>query len=148
MIATTVVPIPDNLDQLAAAIDATHRAAVGRAKDAIDYARQCGLHLITAKRLVAHGDWLGWLAANTLVTARQSQKYMRSPAEPKRTWVRIRSTLRSKPCPTTGRPRSTTAPISPDCRSAMPCPTRNLSAGSLAERQLEFLPHPLSSPDL
>jgi hypothetical protein len=29
MIATTVVPIPDTLGELAAAIDATHRAAVG-----------------------------------------------------------------------------------------------------------------------
>lgn len=77
MIATTVVPIPDDLAELAAAIDAAARAAVGRAKDAIAAARQCGLYLIAAKRLVAHGEWLDWLTSNTAVSPRQSQKYMR-----------------------------------------------------------------------
>ena len=77
MTATTLVAIPDSLGDLAAKIDAAHRAAVGRAKDAIDKARECGLLLIAAKRLVAHGEWLDWLSGNTAVSARQSQKYMR-----------------------------------------------------------------------
>ena len=72
-----LVAIPDSLGDLAAKIDAAHRAAVGRAKDAIDKARECGLLLIAAKRLVAHGEWLDWLSGNTAVSARQSQKYMR-----------------------------------------------------------------------
>ena len=74
---TALVAIPDTLVALAKAIDAAHGSAIGRAKDAIGQARQCGLLLISAKRLVAHGDWLGWLEANTSVSARQSQKYMR-----------------------------------------------------------------------
>jgi hypothetical protein len=37
---TALVPIPDNLDELAAAIDGAHKLAVGRANDAIDMATQ------------------------------------------------------------------------------------------------------------
>ena len=68
-----LVAIPDSLGDLAAKIDAAHRAAVGRAKDAIDKARQCGLFLIAAKRLVAHGEWLTGGAA-TPRSAHASEK--------------------------------------------------------------------------
>ena len=67
----------NRLPFLAAAINAEHRAAFGAAEKALEHAAECGRHLIEAKALVPHGDWLPWLKANTEVVPRQSQKYMR-----------------------------------------------------------------------
>ena len=67
----------NRLPFLAAAINAEHRAAFGAAEKALEHAAGCGRHLIEAKALVPHGDWLPWLKANTEVVPRQSQKYMR-----------------------------------------------------------------------
>lgn len=66
-----------DLRDLAAKIDAEHSAAHGHARRALERAAECGRHLIAAKALVEHGDWLPWLEGNTSVGARQSQKYMR-----------------------------------------------------------------------
>ena len=68
---TTRLPI------LAAAINTEHRAAFGFAEKAIKHAAECGRWLIEAKGLLPHGAWLPWLEANTEVSVRQSQKYMR-----------------------------------------------------------------------
>jgi Protein of unknown function (DUF3102) len=81
--SAVAVTVPDSLPDLAAAINAAHQGAVGRAKEAIDRARECGLYLIAAKRLVDHVEWLSWLKANTTVSERQSQKYMRRARRPK-----------------------------------------------------------------
>ena len=58
-------------------INAAHRAAFGNAKKAMESAAECGRLLLEAKELVAHGEWVAWLEANTEVGVRQSQKYMR-----------------------------------------------------------------------
>ena len=57
----------NRLSLLAAAINAEHRAAFGAAAKAIEHAAECGRHLIEAKALLPHGDWLPWLEANTEV---------------------------------------------------------------------------------
>jgi hypothetical protein len=85
MTAPSLVAIPDSLAELAAAIDATHRAAIGNAKDALEHVRVCGLYLIAAKKRVAHGEWEDWLVGNTEVSIRLSQKYMAVARDPKTT---------------------------------------------------------------
>jgi hypothetical protein len=65
------------LPELAQAIDREHQAAIGAARTALEHAAECGRLLLEAKASVPHGDWLPWLEANTSVSARQSQRYMR-----------------------------------------------------------------------
>jgi hypothetical protein len=65
---------------LAIRINAAHRAANDSAHRAIEQAYECGHLLNEAKVLVGHGEWLPWLEANTEVSPRQSQKYMRLAA--------------------------------------------------------------------
>ena len=65
------------LPDLAQAIDREHEAALTAARTAIEHAAECGRLLLQAKPAVPHGEWLQWLEANTSVSARQSQRYMR-----------------------------------------------------------------------
>jgi hypothetical protein len=65
------------LSDLAQAIDREHQAAIGAARSAVEHAITCGQLLLQAKAEVGHGGWLPWLEANTTVSARQSQRYMR-----------------------------------------------------------------------
>jgi hypothetical protein len=65
------------LSELAQAIDREHQAAHAAARTALQHALECGRLLLQAKAALPHGQWLPWLEANTSVTARQSQKYMR-----------------------------------------------------------------------
>ena len=65
------------LTGLATRIEAEHQAAYGNARIALEHAAECGRLLIEAKAQASHGEWLPWLNANTTVSARQSQKYMR-----------------------------------------------------------------------
>ena len=69
----TALALPD----LAQAIDREHQAAHQAARTALEHALECGRLLIQAKAAVPHGEWLPWLEANTSVSARQSQRYMR-----------------------------------------------------------------------
>jgi Protein of unknown function (DUF3102) len=70
-------PKPQALPDLAQAIDREHQAAHQAARTALEHALECGRLLIQAKAAVPHGGWLPWLEANTTVSARQSQRYMR-----------------------------------------------------------------------
>ena len=73
-----VVPISvDKLDQLAVRINREQAAAYGSARKAVEHAAECGRLLLNAKELVEHGEWLPWLEANTEVSPRQSQNYMK-----------------------------------------------------------------------
>jgi len=65
------------LADLATRINAAHAAAEKDAASAVEHARQAGLLLLQAKKVCAHGDWLGWLEKNVTVTARMAQNYMR-----------------------------------------------------------------------
>ena len=73
-------PGDNRLPALAAEIEAAHQAAYGAARTALEHAAECGRLLLEAKAAVGHGGWLPWLEANTSVSARQSQKYMRLAA--------------------------------------------------------------------
>jgi hypothetical protein len=68
---------PLALPGLAQAIDREHQAAHQAAHTALEHALECGRLLLQAKAAVTHGEWLPWLEANTSVSARQSQNYMR-----------------------------------------------------------------------
>jgi hypothetical protein len=67
----------NRLPDLAQAIEREHQAAHQAARTALEHALECGRLLIQAKAAVPHGGWLEWLEANTSVSARQSQRYMR-----------------------------------------------------------------------
>ena len=55
---------PTKLDELAADIAAEHEQAQQHFKTALEHAIAAGQKLIEAKALVAHGQWLPWLAEN------------------------------------------------------------------------------------
>jgi DNA N-6-adenine-methyltransferase (Dam)/Protein of unknown function (DUF3102) len=65
------------LPDLAQEIEREHAAAARDARSAMEHAIRCGELLLQAKAALAHGEWLPWLEANTTVSARQSQRYMR-----------------------------------------------------------------------
>jgi len=82
----TLVAPPRSLLELAAEIQDAHAAFVSKASASLEYARQAGALLIEAKALVAHGEWLPWLATNcTDITARTAQGYMTISRE----WSRL-----------------------------------------------------------
>jgi len=62
---------------LAEAINREHDAAQAAARTAIEHAIEAGRLLIEAKDGSGHGEWLPWLEANTRVSVRQAQRYMR-----------------------------------------------------------------------
>jgi hypothetical protein len=73
---STDLALPDLAELINAAHDQAHQAA----RTAIEYAIECGRLLLEAKANVGHGGWLPWVEANTKVSARQSQRYMRLAA--------------------------------------------------------------------
>jgi hypothetical protein len=68
---------PDPLDALAAKIDLHHQGATVAFSKGIEHILKAGEHLIEAKKLVGHGNWYPWLEANTSVSKRMSQYYVR-----------------------------------------------------------------------
>ena len=74
---TTTLATERTLDALAAGINVEHRAAEAAARTAIEHALNAGRLLTEAKSQLPHGEWLPWLEANTEVSPRQSQRYMR-----------------------------------------------------------------------
>ena len=57
-------------------INRLHTLARATAADAIEYARQAGLHLLSVKETQPHGEFGKWLEANVNVSQRQAQRYM------------------------------------------------------------------------
>jgi hypothetical protein len=68
------------LADLAVRIEREHLLALAAARSAIDHAVRCGQLLREAKRRIAHGAWIGWLSANTGLTPRVAQNYMKIAA--------------------------------------------------------------------
>ena len=62
---------------LAERINLAHEGAMRSARTAIEHAIECGELLTEAKALVGHGNWLPWLQANTIVSERTAQRWMR-----------------------------------------------------------------------
>jgi len=65
------------LENLAAEINAEHRACEAAAATAIEHAIRCGELLLAAKQSKEHGGWMRWLAANFEGSQDLANKYMR-----------------------------------------------------------------------
>src|SRR4051812_9107645 len=66
-----------SLVDIAARINEAHDRASASAQSAIEAAMEAGRLLIQAKDQVNHGGWLPWLEANTSVSERTAQAYMK-----------------------------------------------------------------------
>ena len=66
-----------SLPDLAGQIEHEHQLASRDALSALQHALECGRLLIEAKADVGHGGWLDWLKANTSISVRRAQRYMR-----------------------------------------------------------------------
>jgi len=75
--STTTAGLPAQLDTLAERINAEHEACEAAARSAIEHAIEAGRLLTEAKKKVAHGTWLMWIAANCSCSERTAQVYMR-----------------------------------------------------------------------
>jgi Protein of unknown function (DUF3102) len=67
----------ERLSQLADMIRASHKWALKHVAETVTRAALAGEHLIEAKRLVGHGQWLPWLRDNCSMSERTAQLYMR-----------------------------------------------------------------------
>lgn len=67
----------NRLPVLAASINAEHDHCVAAMQKSLAHALAAGDMLIEAKGLVAHGEWLPWLADNCGIPKRTAQLYMR-----------------------------------------------------------------------
>jgi hypothetical protein len=65
------------LDELASEINRLHDAAISAVRTALQNAIRAGELLVTARGLVPHGSWYGWLQDHTAVGVRQAQRYMK-----------------------------------------------------------------------
>jgi len=65
-----------SLQELAAQINAAHRACQGAMTEGLQHAMRAGEALLEAKARVAHGDWLPWLREHCLVSERTARAYM------------------------------------------------------------------------
>jgi hypothetical protein len=65
------------LERLATEINQEHAAFESVLRAGMAHALRCGDLLMAAKKLVAHGGWLPWLAANCTVSERTAQAYIR-----------------------------------------------------------------------
>jgi Protein of unknown function (DUF3102) len=65
------------LDGLAERINALHDASLSAMRQSFEHAAEAGRLLIEAKAMVGHGEWAGWLAANTQISERTARRWMR-----------------------------------------------------------------------
>ena len=66
----------NRLQVLAHEIRAAHEAVKEAQRTAVAKARDAGLMLIEAKRLIGHGNWMRWLADNVAISDRSVRAYM------------------------------------------------------------------------
>lgn len=69
----------------AAEINSEHRAAFGKAREALEHARRAGELLLQVKAEAGHGEWLPWVEANCKFSERTAQGYMRLASQ----WDRL-----------------------------------------------------------
>jgi hypothetical protein len=74
------VVAPSSLDDLAETANREHGMARLSGEWMVGHAIRAGEALIAAKELVAHGEWLPWLAANFAPSGRTARAYMRVAA--------------------------------------------------------------------
>ena len=65
------------LQRLATEINTEHAEVENTLRAGLAHALHCGELLIAAKKLVPHGEWLPWLAANCTASERTAQAYIR-----------------------------------------------------------------------
>ncbi len=75
--APTDVEHSNSLADLAARINAEHKAAADALRSAVGHAMAAGDLLIEAKAKVPHGQWRGWIDANCQISERSVQLYMK-----------------------------------------------------------------------
>ena len=83
MIPVPIVKEADDLETLAAAINAEHEAGQGKEAEALQHTRgalehykRAGDKLLKAKKQCGHGNWLKWLKGNVRFDQRSAWKYM------------------------------------------------------------------------
>lgn len=69
--------LTNSLADIAARINAAHASVIGNIKLALEQAIELGELLEQAQAQVPHGGWLRWLEANTVLSERVAQNYMR-----------------------------------------------------------------------
>lgn len=67
----------NRLPVLAASINAEHDECLVAMRQSLSHALAAGDMLVEAKSLIAHGQWLPWLAENCTIPKRTAQLYMR-----------------------------------------------------------------------
>jgi hypothetical protein len=67
----------NRLPVLAASINTEHDDCLAAMQQSLSHALAAGNMLVEAKSLVAHGEWLPWLADNCAIPKRTAQLYMR-----------------------------------------------------------------------
>jgi hypothetical protein len=75
------------LADIAARINEAHDRASASARSTIVAAMEAGRLLIQAKAEVVHGGWLSWLKANTSVSERTAQYYMKLADDPSKSAI-------------------------------------------------------------
>jgi hypothetical protein len=75
---TTDITTSNSLADLAARINAEHKAVATTLRDSVAHAITAGELLIEAKDRLAHGEWLPWLREHCNISERTAQLYMRT----------------------------------------------------------------------
>jgi hypothetical protein len=79
--AATIARPAEDLQILAEEISIAHQAVEEAGRKALEQAKRAGDALHKAKKLVGHGNWLAWLAANAHFSRMTASRYMRVAAE-------------------------------------------------------------------
>lgn len=75
---TVALSLSNSLSDLGARIRVEHHATSAALKSSVEHAMAAGDLLLEAKALVAHGQWLPWLAEHCEMSERTAQLYMRT----------------------------------------------------------------------
>jgi hypothetical protein len=93
-------PAPQDLDSLAHEINRQQQLAEAHYRTSMDHAVRVGQLLLEAKGQCQQGGWLTWIAANTSVSERVAQMYMRlARHDPKPVSGGLREALRQIAAP-------------------------------------------------
>src|SRR4051794_951662 len=72
-----IIKPADDLQALAAEINAEHVAGDNAARRGLEHYRAAGEKLLQAKEKCNHGEWLAWVKANVKFSQEQARRYMR-----------------------------------------------------------------------
>jgi hypothetical protein len=141
------------LSELAAGLRVAHAAVAEGFRQAMGFAITAGKILALAKERVAHGAWLPWLSANTRISPRMAQRYMRFAENAALlethdladlTFTRAEELISPKANTTreSHLPAPTPAPCVPDIPKLIPAPAEESPITASAPRIEILLPEP------